>query len=219
MNELIDSINNLYDVPESNQAAVLQDILIRASAACGNGDSENAHLVKGYAAYHFPTLTQGAISVEDELNAVLCTKPGDTTARFYLACHFFDVGNFKKAYHHFSLLDCSQFRESGQIWRAIKVDELRLCCEAAMEMYDSFCSGLSQLVDKVVSADRGNIPSPTELVCCFESHGKRLLEVLGAAQYHECLSFLQSYIEGAGMMDVFGERMKLIRAVENEYNK
>lgn len=197
MLDFLDEIGRVYESNENDRAKLLQDILSRASAACGTSDTADLHLLRGYAAYHFPELIQDSVDIERELNAVLSERPDDLTARFYLACHLFDIGNFRNAYEHLALLNCSEFRDAAQIWREIKVDELRLCCEAALEMYDSFVSGFSQLVDKIVATDSENIPSPTELVHCFETCGKRLFEVLGIETYRECSSLLQTYVSHA----------------------
>ncbi|MDB5342827.1 MAG: hypothetical protein JWP89_1204 [Schlesneria sp.] len=211
MSSFIDDLSLFCEVSETDQAEMLQEILNRATAAYGNDDSASLHLVRGYAAYHFPELIQDSLDVEAELNAVLSERPDDTTARFYLACHLFDIGDVRKAHEQFTLLDTSQFVKSGQTWRLFKIDELILCCDAQLEQCDCFVTKLSQLIDRIVATSSDNIPAPIEVVRCFETCGQRLSKTLGIDAYRECLSLLQTYITHAGMSEEFENRMSHLR--------
>ncbi|MBX3451389.1 MAG: hypothetical protein KF777_17610 [Planctomycetaceae bacterium] len=216
MLNFLEELDRVHDAPEDDRAEILNDVLRRASIAFGGSDSASLHLVRGYAAYHHPELIEGMFDVESELNAVLSIRSDDITARFYLACHYFDMNSFQKAHEHVSLLNTSQYREAGQEWRVIKIDELKLCCEAALENYCSFASGLSRLVDVIVSTEADNVPSPSELVQCFEARGQRLYEELGIEAYRECLSLLQAYVVHSGMSDVFEDRVTRLRTASGD---
>lgn len=207
MPDFLSELDRLPEFDEGERPALIHGILSNANRYYTGRDLTDLHLIKGYAAYHFPDLVQNTIDVEEELCAVLVERPFDITARFYLACHHFDVGEYQNAFAHFSMIEDSQYLSFGQIWRAIKLGELKLCCEIGLGRFKNVLAMLNVLVDRVVATSEDNTPVPTELVRVFEEFGNEICPAIGVDDFRQCLLLLQEYIVHSGSASVFRERL------------
>lgn len=156
-------------------------------------DEDELYYLAGFIYYNYP-LARGDSMVNSEkyLLKALELNPSNMLALFYAGCLYFDTNRFKKAYSYLSIITEDYFAKRHQVWRDLKVMELKLCARcyytkfAPMEVdlfrdiHDSYMKQLEE--------DR---PLPTELVKCISEYVCNNREMLKSIELSKfCLRFI-----------------------------
>ncbi len=212
MAEYLDDVISLDDVPQRDRASRWDGILKACDDRYGASQPECVHLVRGVAGYHFPELTDDGQECERDLMLAALRPSLAITARFYLGCHCFDHRRFKDALEHWNSIDTGVFVENGQSWRALKVEELRLCCEIESGRFAGVLEKFSRWRDAVFDTPEDGVPAPLEMLCSLEANLNAMQRELGTKAHRECVMWLWDVACRSQTEMLFRERIENLRA-------
>lgn len=167
MNTTMTTISDIwydaYDLLGQSASNSAVEQLVRSVARC-EGDNREKSLLRGYIAYQFPCAATSGIDIRDELESVLASDPGNTTARLYLSHYNYDNRNYEQAIFYLEHIDVRKYVHAGQAWRAQKILEIKLAAHIHLYMSRISPDEVLNFIGKLRSLGPENAAVPSELV-------------------------------------------------------
>lgn len=194
--------------PDSQSRAELADLLTQLRLE-PKSDAETS-LLLGYLAYHFPDPSTADIDVENELKDALSRDPQNITANLYLAHHYFDTEKYADALTYLERIDEASYQQIGQVWRSLKICELKLCARLNIAPSSVAPDELVSFLQKLLAEEVDHVAVPTELVDALLKNKSALAEIWTVSCRNVVASLLRTAIDRIARPDTLQEKIDMI---------
>lgn len=132
-----------------------------------------SHYIAGLTLYEIGFEHADGSVAERHFLEALSLDPNHLYARIYLGHYYFDNGNYLRALAEFELIDVGVMLAMGMQWRALKLDELRICCKLYLDSPSLRGEQFTAFGNEVFAADLEDIPVSSELIAALSRTGGR----------------------------------------------
>lgn len=176
MTKIADLWNDTYDlIGQSTDDAMIEQLVVSVDK-CDGMQSEKS-LLRGYIGYHFPCRATSRINVREELESVLESDTGNSTAILYLAHYHYDSKEYEHAISYLGKINSNEYRKAGQAWRVLKILEMQLACEIHVSASTVGSEIVLDFVEKLSTCQAENSAVPSELVEAMMTNKSELAQV------------------------------------------
>lgn len=137
-----------------------------------SSDESDDYYFLGYMGYlmkEFSEDTEGYFlkSLELDSDNMFC--------QYYYGFYLYDTKNVDKAFLIFNQIDLCHLEEIGQLWRAIKIKEMVVCCKLSSkdlenEIKVKKLSEFFKMYNDYVEKDEENLNYPLDIIKCIGEH-------------------------------------------------
>lgn len=130
MQKIFSEIWSKYDeamiLPENEQKIALENILVELEKISEDKRNEEYYYLKGFINYMKDP--SDILQAKVYFQKALEIDPIESYARLYLGHCLYDLGDYKEAEYHFSIVDEDGFNKNAKDFLQMKVEEMLVCC-------------------------------------------------------------------------------------------